>query len=116
MEEVACTAATNVEDGGNVPFAAHFELELFVEAEDGALRGSVVGVVHVTGATAAGWEGRRHGFAQVVWRSCAGRTRRGLRVGDFGVLQRHHIAGTTAAGVDGWPLLGHGGMRLDEEV
>lgn len=117
-DDIAGAAAADVEDGRNVALAAHLELQFLVEAEDGAFGAIMVVMVmvHVAGAAATGWESRWHGFAQVVWGSSARGTGCSLRVGDVGVLQRDHVAGAAAAGVDGWAVFGDGRVWLDEEI
>jgi hypothetical protein len=104
---VSGTTTADVIDGGD---ATEITLELFVEAEDGALAAAV----DVACAAAAGDEGfLRAGVeaGQGGWTGCA------ARVGRPGILQADDIPGSSTAGVDGWATsVRDGRMRLNDAV
>ena len=64
VDQVACASPADVVDGGDLGVDDALPLELLVEGEDGALRGTV----HVAGAAAAGGEGACVDVGAVEWR------------------------------------------------
>jgi hypothetical protein len=104
---VSGTATADVVDGGST---AQITLELFVEAEDGALTAAV----DVAGSTTAGDEGC---WCTGVEASQRSRTSRSARIGDLGVLQADDVSASSTASVNRRATrMGYRRMRLNDAV
>lgn len=104
---VTGTATADVVDGGG---AAHVTLELFVEAEDGALAAAV----DVAGAATTRHESSRGSGVEAGQR---GRTGGSAGLSGLGVLQTDDVSASSTAGVDGRAAgMGNRGVRLNNAV
>ena len=109
VDEVACTAATNVVNGSLVLHHLALALELLIEAEDGAL----LLAVDVAGTTTACGEVGTGRVARDL--DARGRARGSLAVGEGGGINVAHIAGAAATAVDVVGL-GDRGVGLSEVI
>lgn len=94
-------------DGGSL---AQVTLELFVEAEDGALAAAVDVASTATAGDKAGWQARVE-TGERGWSTGA------ARVGGLGVLEVDDVSTSATAGVDCWATgMGDRWVRLNDAV